>query len=178
MAPTCCGSKLSIRFSICSTAFWTMSSVSCDPRAYDGRRPCAHRFSGGRHRCSSAPAAASSPARIRTRSSIVESGLWSVGSSFSLSSLDTFRVVAVYSLAHPPPLKLRRTTVASAKVVRAAARDGGFMDAIWQDLRFGFRVLITHRQFTIAAVVVLAFGIGATTAVFSVVNAVLLRPLP
>ena len=52
------------------------------------------------------------------------------------------------------------------------------MDGIWQDLRFGFRVLITQRQFTIAAVLVLAFGIGATTAVFSVVNAVLLRPLP
>jgi putative ABC transport system permease protein len=52
------------------------------------------------------------------------------------------------------------------------------MDGIWQDLRFGVRVLMTERHFTAVAVLILAFGIGATTAVFSVVNAVLLRPLP
>jgi hypothetical protein len=50
------------------------------------------------------------------------------------------------------------------------------MEAIWQDLRFGVRVLATERQFTAVAVIVLAFGIGATAAVFSIVNAVLLRP--
>jgi putative ABC transport system permease protein len=55
---------------------------------------------------------------------------------------------------------------------------GGLIDAMWQDLRFGFRIFTAHRQFSVVAVLVLALGIGATTAVFSVVNAVLLRPLP
>ena len=52
------------------------------------------------------------------------------------------------------------------------------MDVLWQDVRAGVRALAAHRRFTAIAVVILALGIGVTTAVFSVVNAVLLRPLP
>jgi predicted permease len=63
-------------------------------------------------------------------------------------------------------------------VVAVGASTGRFLADLWHDVRYSARAFAKHRAFAATAVLILALGIGATTAIFSVVYSVLIKPLP
>ncbi len=83
-----------------------------------------------------------------------------------------------------PQAEARRRALAElggAEQVKQAVRDGRAgtgVERIWQDMRFGLRQLRRSPGFTVTGLLIIAIGIGVTTAMYSIVDAVILKPLP
>jgi predicted permease len=78
-------------------------------------------------------------------------------------------------------LRAVRLEGGSVEIAKEVVQSGvweSVLEASWQDLRYGFRQLLKNRGLTVVCILTLAIGIGATTAIFSIVDSLLLRPLP
>jgi putative ABC transport system permease protein len=101
----------------------------------------------------------------------LEEELAARGSHSPVAALAWFWWQTLRCLAAPPPAR-------RSPVLCAAPQGDSSMRPLFADLRYGVRMMFRTPSFAMAVIGVLALGIGANTAIFSIVNAVLLRPLP